>query len=236
MKIQKLNKNWSAEPSVLLETIKLTDDGIEVNFLLNSLPYEYIEEGEKGKLEFYDVYAYRKAASNSEEITKRQIPFKADLIPLGDFYELLDSKWKTDFSEDKIIVDESKKTSKLRHFLFFLKDSTFECLASDYSYTYNIEIYDILETKYPKGYLNHYLAMFAANIGKPSKENYRMFTDLYIQLEGKKEFIDLKAELERIKKNDDVFLYLKFANRYELEGFGMNQLKEMMKEIETYKV
>lgn len=236
MKIQKLNKNWSAEPSIPLESIIRTDDGIEVNFLLNSLPYEYIEEGEKGKLEFYDVYAYRKRASNVEEISKRKIPLKVDQIPYGDFYELTDSKWKTDFPEDKIIVDESKKTSKLKHFLFFLNDSTFECLASDYSYTYKIEIDDILETKYPKGYLNHYLAMFAANIGKPSKENYRMFTDLYIQLEGKKEFIDLKAELERIKKNDDLFLYLKFANRYELEGFGMNQWKEMIKEIESFKI
>lgn len=236
MKIQKLNKNWSAEPSVLLESIKRTDDGIEVNFVLNSLPYEYIEEGEKGKLEFYDVYAYRNGPSNSEEISKRKIPLKVDQIANGDFYELLDSKWKTDFPTDKIIVDETKKTSKLRHFLFFLKDSTFECLASDYSYSYNIEIDDILETKYPKGYLNHYLAMFAANIGKPSKENYRMFTDLYIQLEGKKEFIDLKAELERIKKNDDLFLYLKFANRFDLENFGMTQWKEMIKEIESYKV
>lgn len=236
MKIQKLNKNWSAEPSVPLETIKRTDDGIEVNFLLNSLPYEYIEEGEKGKLEFYDVYAYRKTASNLEEISKRKIPLKVDQIPLGDFYELLDSKWKTDFPTDKIVVDESKKTSKLRHFLFFLKDSTFECLASDYSYRYNIEIDDLLETKYPKGYLNHYLALFAANIGKPSKENYRMFTDLYIQLEGKKEFIDLKTELERVKKNDDLYLYLKFANRFELENFGMTQWKEMIKEIETFKI
>lgn len=235
MKIQKLNKNWSAEPSVPPETIKQTDDGIEVNFVLNSLPYEYIEDGEKGKLEFYDVFAYRKAASNSEEISKRKIPLKVDQIPLGDFYELLDSKWKTDFPTDKIIVDETKKTSKHRHFIFFLKDATFECLASDFSYRYNIEIDDILETKYPKGYLNHYLALFAANIGKPSKENYRMFTDLYIQLEGKKEFIDLKAELERIKKNDDLFLYLKLANRFELENFGMTQWKEMIKEIEIFK-
>lgn len=235
MKIQKLNKNWSSEPSIPLESIERTDDGIEVNFVLNSLPYEYIEEGEKGKLEFYNVYAYRKAASNSEEISKRKIPLKVDQIPLGDFYELLDSKWKTDFPTDKIIVDETKKTSKLRHFIFFLKDATFECLASDYNYTYNIEIDDILETKYPKGYLNHYLALFAANIGKPSKENYRMFTDLYIQLEGKKEFIDLKAELERIKKNDDLFLYLKFANRFDLENFGMTQWKEMIKEIEIFK-
>ena len=235
MKFKKLNKNWNADPSATQESIIQSEEGIELHFNLNSFLFEHIEEGEKGKLEFYDVYAYRNGPSNSEEISKRKIPLKVDQIPNGDFYELLDSKWKTDFPSDKIIVDETKKTIKLRHFLFFLKDTTFECLASDYSYTYNIEIDDILEEKYPKGYLNHYLSMFAANIGKPSKENYRMFTDLYIQLEGKKEFIDLKAELERIKKNDDLFLYLKFANRFDLEGFGMNQLKEMIKEIEIFK-
>lgn len=236
MKVIQLNKNWKSDSNAPKENIIQNENGIEVEFLLDSFNYEHIDQGEKGKIEFYEVYAYRNVSSIAEEISKRKIPIKVDQIPLGDLYELLDSKWKTDFPEDKIIVDESKKTSKLRHFLFFLKDTTIECLASDYSYTYNIEIDDILETKYPKGYLNHYFSLFAANIGKPSKENYRMFTDLYIQLEGKKEFIDLKSELERIKKNDDLNLYLKFANRFELDGFGMNQLKEMMKEIETFKI
>jgi hypothetical protein len=236
MKFKKLNKNWAADLNAPHESIIQNEDGIEVDFLLNSFPYEHIDDGEKGKIAFYDVFAYRNVASIAEEISKRQIPFKVEQIPFGDLFELLDSKWKTDFPEDKIIVDETKKSSKLRHFLFFLKDATFECLAVDYQFKYTEDINDALEIKYPKGYLNHYLALFATNIGKPSKENYRMFTDLYIQLEGKKEFIDLKSELERIKKNDDLSLYLKFANRYELEGFGMNQLKEMMKEIETFKI
>lgn len=236
MKYKKLNKNWNADPNAPQESIIQSEEGIELHFFLNSFFFEHIDEGEKGKLEFYDVYAYRNGPSNDEGFYQRQFRYTTDQIPWGEFYELTDSKWKTDFPTDKIIVDETKKTGKLRHFIFFFKDTTFECLASDYIYRYNVEIDEVLETKYPKGYLNHYLAMFAANIGKPSKENYRMFTDLYIQLEGRKEFIDLKAELERIKKNDDLFLYLKFANRFELENFGMTQWKEMIKEIETYKV
>jgi len=55
-------------------------------------------------------------------------------------------------------------------------------------------------------------------------------------MESKKEFIDLKNELKNIRKNNDLYLYLKYANDFQLADFGMKQLNDMIKVIENYKV
>ena len=46
---------------------------------------------------------------------------------------------------------------------------------------------------------------------------------------------DLKFEINSIQKNDDLNLYLKYANSFEIENFGIKQLTEMLKVIENYK-
>jgi hypothetical protein len=78
--------------------------------------------------------------------------------------------------------------------------------------------------------------MFASQFDKPSIDNFRIYTDLYIQMEGKKEFADLRAELKNIKKNNDLNLYVKYANSIEVLGFGKKQLEELVKVIEKHKV
>jgi hypothetical protein len=55
-------------------------------------------------------------------------------------------------------------------------------------------------------------------------------------MESKKELANLKAELIKIKQNNDLQLYLKFANRFGLPNFSMQQLNEMIKVIEQYKI
>lgn len=236
MKYIKLNKNWNAEPNAPNPVISRTDEGIALTFLLNSMVYQHIDDDDKGTLTFFDVYAYRLGVTDNEGYDHGQFRFKKEQLPWGEFYELIDSKWKNDFPEDKVILDDSINKNKLRHFIFFLRDKTFECLALDYQFAFTDKVSDELEIKYPKGYLNHYLAMFTSQFDKPTLDNYKMYTDLYIQMEGKDEFINLKKELKNIKMNNDLDSYLKFANYFEIENFGIEQLNEMIKVIETYKV
>ncbi len=236
MKYIKLNKNWNAEPNAPDPVVSKTDEGIELTFLLNPFVYQHIDDDDTGTLEFFDVYAYRLGSTNDEGYFRGQFRFKNEQLPWGEFYELIDSKWKKDFPDDKVILDDSIKKSKLRHFIFFLRDETFECLALDYHFTFTDKISDELEKKYPKGYLNHYFAMFASQFDKPTLDNYKTYTDLYIQMEGKDEFVDLKKELKIIKTNNDLDSYLKIANYFEIENFGIEQLNEMIKVIETYKI
>lgn len=236
MKHIKLNKNWNAESNAPNPVITKTDDGIEMNFLLNSSTYSHIDEGDEGILKFEDVYAYRIAAMNKEGYLAGQFRFNNNNLPWGEFYELKNSEWANDFPNDKIIIDESVNKKKLRHFIFFLKEEIFECLALDYQFKFIDKISDELEIKYPKGYFNHYLTMFASQFDKPSLENFHMYIDLYLQMESKKEFLGLKEELKSIKSNHDIDSYLKVINYFEMEKFGKAQLLEMIKTIENFKI
>ncbi len=231
MKYIKLNKNWNAEPNAPEPCISETDEGIELTFFLNSFLYQHIDDGEKGTLEFFNVYAYRLGTTNDEG----QFRFNNKQLPWGEFYELIDSKWNNDFPNDKVIMNDLTNKKSLRHFIFFMKDKTFECIATDFHFKFNDTISEHLEEKYPKGYLNHYLAMFTANFNTPSIDNYQVYTNLYIQMEGIKEFNNLKTEIKNIRKNNDLNLYLKIINYSEIENFGKEQLNEMIKVIETYK-
>lgn len=236
MKYIKLNKNWNAEPNAPELKISSTENGLELSFLLNSFTYEHIEEGEMGKLTLYEAYAYRLDSTNDEAYLQGRFRYKNDQLPWGEFYEILDSRWDRDFPADKIILNQSVNKKKIRHFIFFLRDCIFECLASDFKFSFIHDTSDILEEKYPKGYLNHYVAMFASVFDKPSVDNFKIYTDLYLQMESKKEFIALKNELANIKKNNDLNLFLKYANDFQLAEFRMKQLNDMIKVIENYKL
>lgn len=236
MKHIKLNKNWNAEPNAPEPKISTIENGLELSFLLNPFVYEHIDEGEIGSLVFHNVYAYRLDAINEEGYFSGQFRFKNDHLPWGAFYELLNSKWDSNFHDNKIILNKSIDKKNIRHFIFFLRDNAFECLATDYQFNYKNNVLEVLDEKYPKGYLNHYIAMFAAQFDKPSINNFKIYTDLYIQMESKKEFVDLKNELKNIKKNNDLNLYLKYTNRFEIVDFGTKQLNDMIKVIENYKI
>lgn len=236
MKYQKLNKNWNAEPLAPELTIAKTENCLELTFSLDSAAYQHIDAGDTGTHAFVDVYAYRLAAADEAAYKQGQYRFKNEELPWGPFYELVNSQWKKDFPSDKLIVNESAKKDKLRHFIFFFKENVFECLASEYSFTFTDTISDTLDEKYPKGYLNYFISMFASMFDKPTFNNYLIFIDLYLQMQNKKEFADLRNELKTIKSNNDLGLYLKFANYRQMDNFGVEQLNEMIRAVETYKL
>lgn len=236
MKYTKLNGNWNADGNAPNPIISLFEGGMALSFRLNSNDSEYIDEGEMGILEFYNVHAHKLETIDHEGYLKGQTRFKNDQLPWGDFHEIKNGQWPKDFPNDSIVLDKSIDKKDLRHFIFFLKDQMFECLAMDFRFRIDNNLEEALEEKYPKGYLNYYLSMFASQFDKPTADNFKVYTNLYLQMESKKAFIALKEELKKIKKNNDLRLYLKYANGLGISGFGMKQLNDMVKVIETYKV
>ncbi len=234
MKYIKLNKIWNVEPSSKEHILLVEDDVIKLTFPLDYTNYQHIDLGDEGILEFSDVYAYRIFRASEEEYNHGQFRFKNNQLSWGEFYELIDSKWEKDFPNDKIILNDTVKRKNLRHFIFFLKSEIIECLSSDFSFTFNDTISNLLDDKYPKGYLNYYLAMFANQFNKPTIDNYKVFTDLYIQLTSKNELVNLKTEIKSILKNNDLGFFLKIANYKAIENFGIEQLNDMIKVIEKF--
>lgn len=235
MKSIKHNKNWTAEPNAPNIQLQIDGDEIVMEMTLNSTLFEHIDTDERGLLRFETVYAYRKQEMNEQAYNNGAFRFKNNQLAWGGFYELSDSAWAKTFPEDAIILNASANKKGLRHFICLLPTMIFECIASEYSFKYGNLVDELLDEKYPKGYLNHYIAMFASQFDEPSTDNFMIYTDLYIQMEGKKEFDALKSEIKRIKANDDVRLYLKFANNYDITNFGLAQLNDMLRVIESFK-
>ena len=235
MKHKNLNTNWKADPDSPEAKVSKVENGIRVSFRLNASGFEHIDEGEKGTLEFQDVNKYRLGAPKDEGALKRQFPNHQDQWPRGEFYELKNSNWQKSFPDDEVLVNPSIKNKGLRHFILFLKDETFECIAKDFEFSFDHSVADELFDKYPKGYLSHYLSMFTTYFDTPSTINFRAYTDLYIQMESFKELEGVREEIKKIKNNNDLHLFLKLANRSGTKGFGLKQLKEMIKVIEGFK-
>ena len=233
MKYIKLNKNWNAAPTAFEPTIQTTENQVELIFDLDSA-FVHIDEGDKGRLTFPEAYAYRLQPISQEEYENGKFRFKNEDLPWGKFYELPNSGWRNDFPADRVVVNDSLKNTKLKHTIFFLPGFIFECLSADYFFHFEYAIAEKLEEIYPKGYFNHYLAMFSAHFDQLNTGSYKTYTNLYIQLEGRKEFEALKEEIKKIKANKDIDSYVKIANYSELPNFGRKQLDEMIKVIETY--
>ncbi|MDF3026087.1 MAG: hypothetical protein K0S23_394 [Fluviicola sp.] len=234
MKYIKLNKNWNADPGASEPVVSVDQNTVELNFYLNPLLFPHIDEGDKGIIRFDDVHAYKLQTITEEEYVNGKFRFKNEDLPWGKFYELPNSGWRNDFPADRIVVNESLKGTKLKHFICFLPNCIFECVAAAYRFQFDYVIAEKLEETYPKGYFNHYLALFSAHFDQLNSGSYKVYTNLYIQLEGKKEFELLKEEIKKIKANKDIDSYVKIANYSGLPNFGRKQLDEMIKVIETY--
>jgi hypothetical protein len=134
MKYIKLNQNWNAEPNA--PDVKLTDQGdaLELCFYLNSFVFQDINEGDIGTLTFRNVHKYRLGTTNDEGYFLGQFRFTNSELPWGEFYELVDSNWQTNFPIDENITKRIDKLKTPRHFIFFLRDETFECIADEFEF------------------------------------------------------------------------------------------------------
>ena len=59
MKYIKLNKNWNAAPLSPDRKTESIENGMAVSFVLDEQQFEHIDMDDRGRLEFYDVYAWR---------------------------------------------------------------------------------------------------------------------------------------------------------------------------------
>jgi len=135
MKPIKLNENWSADPNVPEPKIKIEGDKLYLDFFLNYFTDKSLEKGQKGQLIFDGCYMYRLGSVNDEGFSREQFRYSPDDIKWGEFYELTESDWVNTFPDDKVLVSESlKDDGQLKHYLFFFRDETFECIAKGYTF------------------------------------------------------------------------------------------------------
>lgn len=133
MQFLQLNDGWNAEPNAPEVDIIIQDSKVIVSFYMNAFIFEKFDEDDKGILTFHDCIQYRYGSPNDEGFyCFRQSRYKDYGVKWGEFYEVKDSDWKTNFPDAILTNNHFDSSKEFKHFLFYFKDGTFECVASDY--------------------------------------------------------------------------------------------------------
>lgn len=125
----RLNETWNAEPNAPHEVVAVSGTTVRLEFFLNPWIYE-ANEGERRVLTFEECSMWRLGATNDEGWYAGQCRYGKTAPAWGEFYELLGD-------DDQLLgpIDwhrVTRLTPEKRHFLFYLRDNTFECLASEW--------------------------------------------------------------------------------------------------------
>lgn len=128
---KRLNDGWNAEPNAPDEEVAVSRSKVQLTFFLNSRAYEAQEE-ERGCLTFELCSMWRLGSTNDEGWYAGQCRYSKAAPAWGEFYELLgddDQRLKPVDWQELVPLTPEK-----RHFLFYLRDSTFECFAAEWRF------------------------------------------------------------------------------------------------------
>lgn len=127
-----LNAGWNAEPNDPGERVTVDADTVKLSFFLNPWAHE-ANEGEMASLTFTACKKWRLGPTNDEGWYQGQCRYSGIAPHSGEFYEIVGSDDVSDQPADWHDVDAEARGN--RHFLFYLRDNTFECFAADWSLT-----------------------------------------------------------------------------------------------------
>jgi len=125
----KISDKWNADPVSPEIDLKINGQDIVMEFFLNYFAFDNYSEGDKAKITFKNCSKYSLNTCNDEGYYYGQYRINYNELPWGEFYEI---KGGLNRNFPKPVVEVSNDLKNKRHFLFFFKDETFECLADDY--------------------------------------------------------------------------------------------------------
>ena len=124
-----LNVGWNAEPNVPEPGVKLLGARLELEFYLNFYAYD-AADWEQGVLTFDGCSAWRLGATNDHGWDLGQCRYSKLAPAWGEFYELIGE----DPLRDSVGDWRSLPGTGTRHFLFYFRDETFECVADSWTF------------------------------------------------------------------------------------------------------
>jgi len=122
----RLNSDWNADPNAPDERVSVNGSTVVLEFDLAG----FFHEPWRGRLVFEGCWRYRLGRPNDEGWYLGQCRFSRIAPEWGEFYEV-----KGDLLEASVkdwVILSAPSSHPTRHFLFYLRDSTFECDAAAY--------------------------------------------------------------------------------------------------------
>ena len=123
-----LNDGWNAEPNAPAPVVARSGNDVVLEFRVNPFQFKQFSEGDRGRLVFLNCWRYRLAATNDEGWYLGQCRFSKIAPAWGEFYEVQDDL-KLESSPNDWVVLGPEPHVPVKHFLFYLRDQTFECEA-----------------------------------------------------------------------------------------------------------
>jgi len=127
---KRLNDGWNAYPNGSESLVETSGDTLVFRFELNPYVFDDVEDGDMAILKFSRCSRWRLGPTNDEGWFRGQCRYSGRAPAWGEFYELLGDDPVRDAPSDWHIIGTDSPAS--RHFLFYLKDETFECMADDW--------------------------------------------------------------------------------------------------------
>jgi hypothetical protein len=129
---RKLNADWNAEPNAPDPRIHVEGSTLVLSFQMNYMLWARFSQDDVGVLRFHDCWRYRLGSTNDEGWYMGQCRFSKLAPEWGEFYEVtgdlrlreLRDKW----------TQLAPISDGAHHYLFYLKDETFECDATRFDF------------------------------------------------------------------------------------------------------
>jgi len=129
---KQMNRGWNAEPNAPSASIVQNGGDVLLRFFLNPWKFEAFSEEDEGMLRFSKVSKYRLGGTNDEGWYKGQCRYSKLAPSWGEFYEITGDDPVRDTPKDWKVL--SAPLGDERHFLFYLRDGTFEAMARDWAF------------------------------------------------------------------------------------------------------
>lgn len=130
----KLNQDWNAEPNSPQEKVHTENSSVILEFTVNPWAYDGFKEGERARLIFKSSSKYRLGATNDEGWYQGKCRYGNQAPDWGEFYMVKERSPIAIPVNDWVNVNS---TASKNHYLLYLRDNTFECIADSYEFQRN---------------------------------------------------------------------------------------------------
>jgi hypothetical protein len=128
-----LNRDWNAEPNAPAPKVEQLGTTIALRFYLNPFQFPEFSVGAVGCLSFTGCSRWRLGSTNDEGWYMGQCRYSGIAPGWGEFYEVVGEDGCRDQPDDWRTIGTDAADG--RHFLFYLRDETFECIALAWSFS-----------------------------------------------------------------------------------------------------
>lgn len=127
----KLNQGWNADPNSPQEKVYTENSSVILEFTVNPWVYAGFEEDERARLIFKSCSKYRLGVTNDEGWYQGKCRYGYQAPDWGEFYMVKEPSPIAMPVYDWLNVGSSASKN---HYLFYLRDNTFECTADSYEF------------------------------------------------------------------------------------------------------